>query len=71
MWQGSVITWDGRVIPCCFDKDARHEFGDVNQQTFREIWFGKRYTEFREAVLSSRNQIDICTNCTEGMQLFA
>ncbi|MEO1255539.1 MAG: radical SAM protein, partial [Bacteroidota bacterium] len=21
MWQSCVITWDGQVIPCCFDKD--------------------------------------------------
>ncbi len=22
MWSGSVITWDGKAVPCCFDKDA-------------------------------------------------
>ena len=27
MWQGAVITWDGRVVPCCFDKDAQHAMG--------------------------------------------
>ena len=25
MWSGAVITWDGRVVPCCFDKDAAHQ----------------------------------------------
>jgi len=22
MWHSCVITWDGKVVPCCFDKDA-------------------------------------------------
>jgi len=26
----SVISWDGRIVPCCFDKDADYEFGRLN-----------------------------------------
>ena len=22
LWHANVITWDGLVVPCCFDKDA-------------------------------------------------
>ena len=25
LWRTSVITWDGKVVPCCFDKDAFYE----------------------------------------------
>ncbi len=24
MWHSAVLTWDGKMIPCCFDKDAQH-----------------------------------------------
>lgn len=70
MWRGSVITWDGLVAPCCFDKDASHRFGDVSQQTFQEIWHSERYQNFRQAILRSRKDIDICTNCTEGTKIW-
>jgi len=71
MWQGCVITWDGKVLPCCFDKDGAHQLGDVSQTGFREIWRHPEYTQFRQAVLSSRDQIDICKNCSEGGKVWA
>ena len=70
MWRGSVITWDGLVVPCCFDKDATHQFGDVSTQTFNEVWQSDKYNSFRNAILKSRKEIDICTNCTEGTKVW-
>ncbi len=70
MWRGSVITWDGLVVPCCFDKDATHRFGDVSKQTFTEVWQSNQYNNFRQAVLRSRKEIDICTNCSEGTKVW-
>src|SRR5579859_3476957 len=29
LWHATVITWDGLVVPCCFDKDAQHQLGDL------------------------------------------
>ncbi len=71
LWHSCVITWDGKVVPCCFDKDAQHVLGDLNKQTFHEIWFGAKYNAFRNRILHGRDQIDICTNCTEGCKVFA
>lgn len=65
MWQGSVITWDGRVVPCCFDKDASHVFGSVQEETLESIWDNASYQAFRSQLLSDRTQIEICSNCTE------
>jgi radical SAM protein with 4Fe4S-binding SPASM domain len=65
MWRGCVITWDGLVVPCCFDKDATHRLGDLKKQSFMEIWRGEAYTKFRNKLFSARNEIDICRNCTE------
>lgn len=71
MWQASVITWDGKVVPCCFDKDAKYKLGDLHQTEFKEIWFSKPYHAFRQSILKSRKEIDICTNCTEGTKVWA
>ncbi len=71
LWHSSVVTWDGRVVPCCFDKDASHSMGDLQSQTFAEIWNGKSYAGFRKQMLTSRKDIDICTNCSEGLKVWA
>lgn len=71
MWHSSVITWDGQVVPCCFDKDAHHVMGDVKKESFREIWFSKRYSDFRASLLRSRSELEMCRNCTEGTKVWA
>ncbi|HMQ46219.1 MAG TPA: radical SAM/SPASM domain-containing protein [Saprospiraceae bacterium] len=71
LWHSCVITWDGVVVPCCFDKDADYRMGDLKTTTFREIWRGNVYGNFRSQLLKGRNQIDICTNCTEGCKVWA
>lgn len=71
MWHSCVITWDGKVVPCCFDKDAHFVLGDLNKNTFEEIWFGDQYNQFRSSLLKSRKEIEICKNCTEGTKVWA
>ncbi|MFZ9847531.1 MAG: SPASM domain-containing protein [Flavobacteriales bacterium] len=71
MWQASVITWDGIVVPCCFDKDATHRLGNLKEQKFAELWKGEGYQQFRRSLLKSRSEIDICKNCTEGTKVWA
>ncbi|MBS1683248.1 MAG: SPASM domain-containing protein [Bacteroidetes bacterium] len=71
LWHSCVITWDGRIVPCCFDKDAQHQLGDLNTKSFREIWESDLYRSFRSRILKGRAQIDICTNCSEGTQVWA
>ena len=71
MWHSCVITWDGKVLPCCFDKDAHFVLGDLNKNSFEEIWKGERYAQFRASLLRSRSEIEICKNCTEGTKVWA
>lgn len=70
LWHACVITWNGMVVPCCFDKDAQHLLGDLKSTGFRDIWQGDAYRQFRRRLLLGRDQIDICTNCTEGCQVW-
>jgi radical SAM protein with 4Fe4S-binding SPASM domain len=70
MWNSCVITWDGKVVPCCFDKDAHHVMGDLTRESFYSIWHGEKYNAFRTTLLRSRNEIEICKNCTSGTQVW-
>lgn len=42
-----VILWDGRVVPCCRDDDARLVLGNLHQQELAEIWAGPAARELR------------------------
>lgn len=70
LWQDPVITWDGLVAPCCFDKDAVHQLGDLKAQSFKEIWHAPAYQSFRKQLWSGRHNIDICSNCSEGTRVW-
>lgn len=71
MWHSCVVTWDGKVVPCCFDKDAHFILGDLTKNSFSEIWFSDKYRNFRKSLLRSRSEIEICKNCTEGTKVWA
>lgn len=71
MWHSCVITWDGRVVPCCFDKDAHHVLGDLRTHSFNELWHSGAYNDFRQSLLHSRSSIEMCKNCSEGSPVWA
>ena len=71
LWHACVITWDGLIVPCCFDKDASHIMGDLKERSFSDIWQNGNYSSFRQKLIKGRDQIDICTNCTEGCKVWA
>lgn len=71
MWIACVITWDGKIVPCCFDKDAKYQVGNLLNSNFKTIWKSEPYIKFRQQILKSRSEIDICKNCTEGTKVWA
>ncbi|HTL81140.1 MAG TPA: radical SAM/SPASM domain-containing protein, partial [Bacteroidia bacterium] len=54
MWHSCVITWDGGVVPCCFDKDGAHRLGSVKNFSMKQIWFSEPYKNFRASVMKGR-----------------
>jgi len=70
LWSGCVVTWDGRVVPCCFDKDAYYNMGSLMEFSLRQIWRNDLYQSFRKKVLRSRKEVDICANCSEGTRVW-
>ncbi|PZX64410.1 radical SAM/SPASM domain-containing protein [Hydrotalea sandarakina] len=70
LWHANVITWDGLVVPCCFDKDAQHRLGSLKNESFKAIWHNQEYRKFRNNIMQSRKNIDICANCSEGLKVW-
>lgn len=70
LWHSCVITWDGNVIPCCFDKDADYKLGSLKEKTFKEVWKSEAYHSFRSQLIKGREHIEICKNCSEGTKVW-
>ncbi len=70
LWSSCVITWDGSIVPCCFDKDAAYKMGSLRTHALKEIWNNEDYLRFRSQLLKSRKSIDICSNCSEGTKVW-
>lgn len=71
MWHSCVITWDGKVVPCCFDKDAHYQLGSMQGTSFKQVWRGEAYQNFRQSLIKSRSEIEMCKNCSEGTKVWA
>jgi radical SAM protein with 4Fe4S-binding SPASM domain len=70
MWHSCIITWDGKVVPCCFDKDAHYQLGEMDNESFATIWQGEAYQQFRASLIRSRSEIEMCKNCSEGTKVW-
>lgn len=70
LWHSCVITWDGNIVPCCFDKDADFKMGNLQSHDFKTVWHSEPYYHFRSSVIRSRDEIEMCKNCTEGTKVW-
>jgi Predicted Fe-S oxidoreductases len=64
LWTGAVVTTEGNVLPCCFDKDHSFSFGNFNENSFVECWHSEKALRFRKNILTNRKQFEMCRNCT-------
>lgn len=71
LWHSNIVTWNGTITPCCFDKDAKYSMGNLEEELFENIWQNNKYQNFRKQLLFNRNSIDICKNCSEGLKVFS
>lgn len=59
-----IVRPDGTIAKCCSDPLNPIILGDLNKQTFREIWRGKPYQELRkEMYFNGRQGIKGCEFC--------
>jgi radical SAM protein with 4Fe4S-binding SPASM domain len=56
------VDWDGTVVPCCIHPRAG-EFGNLMNQSFNDILFGERRSEFSVMQRADRKKMLICSSC--------
>lgn len=61
--QSVTITWDGDVVPCCFDFDKRYILGNVLSEPLSDIWNGQMLRSLRIEFLSNIVENSLCRNC--------
>jgi MoaA/NifB/PqqE/SkfB family radical SAM enzyme len=59
-WLHALVAADGRVAPCC--SAPRVTLGNINQSSFREIWFGDNYRQLRQDMRDGK-PLPHCAGC--------
>ena len=66
LWSGCVITTSGDVLPCCYDKDHRHAYGNITQQSLAEMYHSAKANAMRRHVLRHPDKpLEMCKNCNQ------
>ncbi len=64
LWNTPGIHWNGTVCPCTFDCNEKYVLGDLKTDTFKNIWFGTRYSRMRSQFRTDWEKINFCRECT-------
>ena len=61
IWSGVVVTTDGEVLPCCYDKSRAYAYGNIKEKSLKELFTSEKAMTFRQAAL--KEQPLICKEC--------
>jgi radical SAM protein with 4Fe4S-binding SPASM domain len=64
-WETLTVTWDGDVVPCCYDYDKKEPLGNVRDLTLKAIWNGEPMRRLREQFVTGRIETALCRDCEE------
>lgn len=64
------ITWDGKVVACGTDCDAAYPFGNVKEQSIKEIWNADKQGFIRKHLEHRFDELpELCRNCKDWQVL--
>ena len=61
VWSGVVVSTNGEVLPCCYDKLHAHAYGNIMESSLEELFSNEKALAFRKAALKEIPQI--CKEC--------
>ena len=61
VWSGVVITTNGEVLPCCYDKGHQFAYGNIMNAPMKELFGNDKANAFRRAAL--KELPSICKEC--------
>jgi len=64
LWSGCVITTNGEVLPCCYDKEHLHTYGNITTQTLSQLFHSDKANTLRRHILLHPHHLpEMCKNC--------
>ena len=70
LWTKPNLYANGEIAPCEFDVDSSFSLGNLNDQSFDEIWFGERAKEMRRRFNRNHKRLDFCEDCVYDYSVF-
>ncbi|OGD19127.1 MAG: hypothetical protein A2W03_05820 [Candidatus Aminicenantes bacterium RBG_16_63_16] len=68
-WTKPTLFADGQVLACEYDFCYTLPLGNLNERSFREIWFGPRARNLRKKFIKNRDSIPFCRDCVFDYKL--
>jgi radical SAM protein with 4Fe4S-binding SPASM domain len=65
-----TIAWDGTVVPCCYDYDAKYPLGNVKDASISDIWNNSRIQLLRAEFMAGDVTNKLCALCRMGGKYF-
>jgi radical SAM protein with 4Fe4S-binding SPASM domain len=62
-WEVMTIAWNGDVLPCCYDYDAKMVLGNMANQSLTEIWNGEKLQSLRSEFIENKVTNPLCRHC--------
>lgn len=62
-WEKMTVSWDGDVVPCCFDYNKKYALGNINQQSLLDIWNGEKMHALRREMMANKVTNPLCAGC--------
>lgn len=63
VFTASHVIVNGKVSACCFDANEEWNMGDLNKQSFMEIWNSKEYQMLRKSHIAKNIKGTPCEHC--------
>lgn len=65
LWAGCVLTTNGDVLPCCYDKSHTHAYGNIHHASLPTLFRSRQAGAFRRTAIRAPFQQapEICQNC--------
>ena len=65
LWEKIYIWFDGKVNPCDADYKSNLSYGNINNNTIKEVWNSEKLLNYREKHLAgSRSEFNPCDRCS-------
>jgi radical SAM protein with 4Fe4S-binding SPASM domain len=65
LWAGLSVAWNGKVVGCCADLNARHIIGDLNKQSILDVWNTPELRDMRTKLIEGKyKEVPLCSQCS-------